>query len=126
MVHFNPNPSAPETEYHDILIDDPALTEYGFTKFSLPVNGNALRMVVYNQKDPSLITYPEFDRHDLNKSVKLLHDKLVDEQQVASKAGKDTVEALVAYFRNAMYFVIRRAKQWLFQERKWEVKKEAK
>jgi hypothetical protein len=99
MIYFDPN--AKETEYHDITIDDPALTEYGFTKFSLPLDDNASRMVVYNDKDPSLITYPEFDKHDLNKSVKLLYNKLVDEQQVQSKAGKDTLEGLVAYARNA-------------------------
>jgi hypothetical protein len=58
-------------------------------------------MILYNDKDPSMKTYADFDKHDLNKSVKSLHDKLVDEQQVESKTGKDTVEGLVAYFRNA-------------------------
>ena len=99
MVYFDSNPK--KTECHDITIDDPVLTEYGFTKFSLPVNGNELKMVLYNDKDPSMITYVDFDKHDLTKSVKLLQDKLLDEQLVESKAGKDTLEGLVAYFRNA-------------------------
>jgi hypothetical protein len=101
MIHFDPTPSARGTDYYDIVIDDPALTEYGFVKFSLPVDGNALRMIVHNDKDPSMIIYPEFDRHDLDKSVKLLHDKLTEEQQVEAKVGKDVVTGLVAYFRNA-------------------------
>jgi hypothetical protein len=53
MIFFNSNPSAPGTAYHDIIIDDdPALTEYCFVKFSSPVNSNALRMIVHNDKDP--------------------------------------------------------------------------
>jgi hypothetical protein len=101
MVHFNPNPSAPGTEYYDIPIEDPALTEYGFTRFRLPINGNATKMILDNDKDSSLITYVDFDSHDLGKSVKLLEDKLLDEQIIEDKAGKDTVAGLVAYFRNA-------------------------
>jgi hypothetical protein len=79
MVYSNPDPSSPGTEYYDIPIDDPALTEYGFTKFRLPVNGNAIKMILDNDKDRLLITYLDFDRHDLGKSVKLLEDKLLDE-----------------------------------------------
>jgi hypothetical protein len=101
MVHFHPDPSAPGTEYYDIPIDDPVLTEYGFTKFRLPVNSNAIKMILDNDKDRSLITYVDFDKHDLEKSVKLLQDKLLDEQIVEDKAGKDTVTGIVAYFRNA-------------------------
>ena len=59
MVYFDSNPK--KTECHDITIDDPVLTEYRFTKFSLPVNGNELKMVLYNDKDPSMITYVDFD-----------------------------------------------------------------
>jgi hypothetical protein len=89
-----------ETEYYDFAIDDPLLTEYGFTKFRIPINSNATRMELYNNKDRSMIIYPEFDKHDLDKSVKLLEDKLVKEQLVEGKAGKDLIEGLVAYFRN--------------------------
>jgi hypothetical protein len=50
MVYFNASsPSAPGTEYHDIKIDDPLLTKYGFTKFSLPLNDNAIKMILYNR-----------------------------------------------------------------------------
>jgi hypothetical protein len=101
LVYFNPDPSSPGTEYYDILIDDPALTEYGFTRFRLPVNGNAIKMILDNDKDKSMITYVDFDRHDLGKSVKLLEDKLLNEHIIEDKAGKDTVAGLVAYFRNA-------------------------
>jgi hypothetical protein len=99
MVIFDASNPTAGTEYHDVVIDDPVLTDYGFTKFKLPLNGNAIKMILYNDKDPSMITYVDFDKHNLDKSVKL-HDKLVDEQQVESKAGKDTVEGMVAYFRN--------------------------
>lgn len=92
---------AQEAQYHDIPIEnEPLLTECRFTKFSLPVNGNATKMVLYNDKDPSLITYVDFDKHSLDNSVKLVHYKLIVEQQLEGKAGKETVEGLVAYFRN--------------------------
>ena len=97
--HYN-NPPASTKEYYDIIIDDPELTVHGFTKFILPTDENATKMILYNDKDPSMITYVDFDKHDLIKSVELLHDKLVDEQLVDTKAGKDTLEGLVAYFRN--------------------------
>jgi len=101
MVIFDTsNPSASPKEYYDIIIDDPELTVYGFTKFILPTDENATKMILYNDKDPSMITYVDFDKYDLIKSVDLLHDKLVDEQLVETKAGKDALEDLVAYFRN--------------------------
>ncbi len=90
-----------DTQYHDILIEnEPLLMDRGFTKFSLPANGKATKMVLYNDKDHSMITYVDFDKHSLDNSVKLLHYKLVVEQQLETKAGKETVEGLVAYFRN--------------------------
>jgi hypothetical protein len=100
MVHFDASNPTAGTEYYDVVIDDPVLTEHGFTKFRLPLNGNAIKMILDNDKDRSMITYIDFDKHNLDRSVKLLHGKLVDEQQVEGKAGKDTVEGLVAYFRN--------------------------
>jgi hypothetical protein len=101
MVYFDASDPSAGTEYHDVIINDPLLTEHGFTKFKLPLNGNAIKMILDNDKDRSLITYVDFDKHDLDKSVKLLQDKLVDEQQVEDKADKGTVEALVSNFRNA-------------------------
>jgi hypothetical protein len=101
MVYFDASNPSVGTEYHDVIINDPLLTEHGFTKFKLPIDGNAIKMILYNDKDPSMIIYIDFDRHNLDKSVKLLHDKLIYEQQIESKAGKDTLEGLVAYFRNA-------------------------
>ena len=91
MVDFNPDPSSPGTDYYDILIDDPELTKYGFIKFRLQANGNATKMILDNDKDRSLITSVDFDKHDLAKSVKLLEDKLLNEQLIEHKAGKDTV-----------------------------------
>jgi hypothetical protein len=102
MIFFDAsNPSIPGTEYHDIIIEDPVLTGHGFTKFRLPVNGNALRMIVDNCKDASLKTYPNFDKHDINKSVKFLEDQLLDEKKIE----KGTVEALVSNFRNECILV---------------------
>jgi hypothetical protein len=72
------------------------LTDSGFIRFRLPVSGNALRMILDNNNDPSLKTYAKFDKHDINKSVKFLEDQLLDEQ----KTEKGTVEALVSNFRN--------------------------
>src|SRR5919201_5274680 len=118
MIHFNPDPSAPGTEYYDIPITDPLLTDYGFSKFSLPLNGNALKMILYNDVDKSLITYIDFDRHNLDKSVKCLEDKLLNEQQVESKAGKDTVTGLVAYFRNACVLLAEDPDSIFFKNRK--------
>jgi hypothetical protein len=42
----------------------------------------------------------DFDKHNLYDSVKLLHDRLVNQQLIEIKAGKDTLEGLVSYFRN--------------------------
>src|SRR5919199_517891 len=93
-----------EAQYHTIPIkDEPLLTKYGFTEFRLPLNHNATKMVLYNDKDPSMITYVDFDRHNLDKSVQLLHDKLVDDQQVETRAGNDTLQGLIAYFRNTCH-----------------------
>jgi hypothetical protein len=88
-----------ETPYHDVIIDDPVLTEHGFIKFRLPVNGNALRMEVYNDKYPSLIIYPKFDKHDIDKSVLLLEHQLLKEAE--DMIADSTIEALVSNYRNA-------------------------
>jgi hypothetical protein len=85
MVYFDASDPSAGTEYHDVIINDPLLTEHGFTKFKLPLNGNAIKMILYNDKDSSMITYVDFDKHNLDKSVKLLHDKLIEEQQVETK-----------------------------------------
>jgi hypothetical protein len=48
-----------ESKHHDIIIDDPELIEHGFTKFSLPLNGNGTMMVVHNT-DKRKMMYPAF------------------------------------------------------------------
>jgi hypothetical protein len=68
--------SSEETPYHDIAINDPALKRYGFTKFSLPLNGNATMMILHNLNN-SKIMYCHFYKSDLDKSVKSFQDKLV-------------------------------------------------
>jgi hypothetical protein len=98
MVYFNTsNSSAPGTEYHDIKIDDPLLTKYGFTKFSLPLNDNAIKMILYNDKDPSMITYIDIDKRNLDNTVNLLKDKLLSERKI----DEETAAGLGAYLRNA-------------------------
>lgn len=93
---------AQQTQYYDIPIEnEPLLTELGFTKFSLPLSGKATRMKVHNEKIPSLIMYPKFDKQSLDNSVKLLHDYLLEEQQAQeNKIDNDALDGLVAYFRN--------------------------
>jgi hypothetical protein len=54
-------------------------------------------MILDNTKDRALITYVNFDKTSLDKSLKHLQDKLLQEQLVQD----DTVTDLVAYFRNA-------------------------
>jgi hypothetical protein len=47
MVYFNAsNPSA-GTEYQDVIIVDPLLTDYEFTKFKRLLNGNAIKMILH-------------------------------------------------------------------------------
>ena len=83
MIYFHPNPSASGTEYYDIPIENESLlTECGFSKFRLPLDGNATKMILYNNKFKSMITYVDWDRHNsIDKAVKLLRDKLLDEQR---------------------------------------------
>ena len=99
MVYFNAsNPSAPGTEYHNIIIrNEPLLTQCGFTKFSLPLNGGT-KMILYNHKFKSMITYFDFDEYNsIEKTVKLVRDKPIEEQKVDVKV----VEILCTYLRNA-------------------------
>jgi hypothetical protein len=65
----------------------------------LPLDGNATKMILYNDKFKSMITYVDFDKHNnIDKTVKLLRDKLLDEQSIRDER---VIEALCAYFRNA-------------------------
>ena len=89
--------TAAESKYYDIIIDDPALTQHGFTKFSLPLNGNATIMVV-NNTDKSKMMYPTFYKSDLDKTVQSLRDKIISDGILIDD---DTADGLVAYFRNA-------------------------
>jgi hypothetical protein len=72
IVYFDASNPTAGTEYQEILIDDPMLSDHGFTKFRLPLNGDAIKMILCNDKDPSMIMYVDFDKHNLDKSVKLL------------------------------------------------------
>jgi hypothetical protein len=66
------------TERYEIIIDDPILTEHGFTKFSLPLNGNgngnASIMVVHNT-DKSKMMYTAFYKSDLDSTCNHLETK---------------------------------------------------
>jgi hypothetical protein len=57
MIYFNPDPSAPGTKYYEVEIDDAELTKHVFSRFKLPLYGNATKMILYNTKDRALITY---------------------------------------------------------------------
>ena len=81
---------------YDIIINDPTLTEHGFTKFSLPLNGNTV-MAVHNT-DKSKMMYPKFYISDLQKTVQSLKDKIVSDGILIDD---DTADSLVSYFRNA-------------------------
>jgi len=89
-----------QAQYYDILIEnEPMLTDCGFAKFELPLNRNATKMVLYNNKFKSMITYVDWDRHNsIDKGVKLLRDKLLDEQRIRDER---VIETLCTYFRNA-------------------------
>ena len=87
------------SKHHDIIIDDQALTEHGFTKFSLPLNGgNATAVMVVHNTDKSKMMYPTFYKSDLDKRVQSLREKIVSDGILIDD---DTADGLVAYFRNA-------------------------
>ena len=45
-----------QAQYYDILIEnEPMLTDCGFAKFELPLNRNATKMVLYNNKFKSMM-----------------------------------------------------------------------
>jgi hypothetical protein len=84
------------SKHHDIIIDDPVLTDHGFTKISLPLNSNSTVMVVHNT-DKSKMMYPKFYKSDLDKTVQSLREKIVSDSILIDD---DTADGLVAYFRN--------------------------
>jgi hypothetical protein len=91
--------TAAASKHHDIIITDPELTEHGFTKFSLPLNGgNATAVMVVHNTDKSKMMYPTFYRSDLDKTVQSLREKIVSDGILIDD---DTADGLVAYFRNA-------------------------
>jgi hypothetical protein len=57
-------------------------------------------MILYNDKDPSMITYVDIDKRNLDKTVNLLKDKLLSERKV----DEETAD-LGAYLRNACIYV---------------------
>jgi hypothetical protein len=90
---------APSKDY-DIIITDPALTQYGFTKFTLPLNGGnataAAVMIVHNT-DKSKMMYPNFYKSNLDKTVQSLKDKIESDGILIDN---DTADALARYLRN--------------------------
>jgi|SRR5919198_2491866 hypothetical protein len=106
MVFFNAsNPNA-GTDYYDIPIEnEPLLTDSKFTRFRLPINGNATKMILENSEYKKMNTYVDFYRNDLDRSVKSLQDQIVNEQIIENDLGKQTVEAIVTFFRNACYLL---------------------
>ena len=55
--------------HHDIIISDPALTEHGFIKFSLPLNGNTTSTSVIVVHNTDKVMYSTFYKSDLDKTV---------------------------------------------------------
>lgn len=91
-----------ETETFDIEINDLALNESGFTKFSLPLNGNSssgsnTTMMTLWHEDSAKIIYCHFYKSDLDRSVKSLEDKLLSSDELIDD---NTARSLVTYFRN--------------------------
>jgi ABC-type uncharacterized transport system ATPase subunit len=74
------------------------LTKHGFTKFTLPMNGNATAtvMVVHNT-DRSKMMYPTFYKSDLDKTIQSLREKIISDGILIDN---DTADSLVHYFRN--------------------------
>ena len=63
-----------DSKYHDFEIDDPVLTKYGYTVCSLPVNGGT-NMAIKNIDNKRML-YCDFNKNDLEASLKALQDKL--------------------------------------------------
>jgi len=104
-----------ESKHHDIIIDDPALTEHGFTKFSLPLNGNATVMIVHNI-DKSKMMYPKFYKSDLDKTVQSLRDKIISEHILIDDHAADS---LVRYFCNECVKLAEDPDSLFFKNRNW-------
>src|ERR687883_945619 len=88
------------SQYYSIPSEnEPLLADCGFTEFRLPLNGNATKMILYNDKFKSMITYVDWYKHNsIDKSVNLLRDKLLYEQIIRDQR---VIETLCTYFRNA-------------------------
>jgi hypothetical protein len=89
-------------ETYDIKIDDSALNEYGFEKFSLPLRGNnnsSSSMMSVMNKDSARIVYCHFYRSDLDRTVKSLEQKLLSDDE-KWWIDDNITRSLVTYFRN--------------------------
>jgi hypothetical protein len=96
------------------LKTSPLLTECGSTKFSLPSDGNATKMVLYNGKFKSMITYIDWDKHNsIDKAVKLQKDKLLDEQSIRDER---VIESLCIYFRNSCVLLSEKSEVDFFKD----------
>jgi hypothetical protein len=89
-------------ETYDIEINDSALEESGYTKFSLPLNGkgnsssNSTMMILWHE-DRSKIIYCHFYKSDLDRTVKSLEEKLLSSD---GDIDQETAKDLVVYFKN--------------------------
>jgi predicted DNA-binding transcriptional regulator len=100
MVSFNASNPSEGTEYYDIIIEnEPLLTECKFTRFRLPVNGNALKMILENSQYKEMNTVVDFDKHNsVAKTIKLLRDKLKTEGLIEDEK---VIAMLCTYLWNA-------------------------
>lgn len=84
-------------DFHDVLIEDPALIEFGFTKFSLPLNGGT--QLIIKNIDHAKVVYCPFHKHDsIDKLLKSLEYKL----SIDDAIDDETARSLVAYIRNEL------------------------
>src|SRR5215217_443794 len=83
-----------DSKYHDFEIDDPVLTKH---VCSLPVNGGT-KMAIKNINNKRML-YCDFNKNDLETSLKALQDKL--SLELKQMLGEEITSALFAYIKNA-------------------------
>lgn len=82
---------------HDVLIDDPQLTQRGFIEFSLPLNGG-IGLVITNTDNRKTIYSPFSKHYTIDDTVLSLQNKLTLDGTVED----DTARNLIAYIRNSL------------------------
>jgi hypothetical protein len=85
-------------EWHDVPIEDPELTQIGFSKLSLPLNGGT--QLVIKNLDHTKVVYCPFHKHDtVVKVLESLQEKLSQEQYI----DENTAANLIAYIKSKLY-----------------------